>query len=95
MSEFRLFGPRSVTPLELKAAIESVTGKPGEMTIVPPEKLDDFWGKLLPPKYAPEFVEFTISQLEGGELAPEYEVDEKTIRLPRELVDDLKEMAGQ
>lgn len=84
-----------MTPLELKAAIESVTGKPGEMTIVAPEKLNEFWGKLLPEKYVQEFVDFNIAQLEGGELMPEYEVDEKTIRLDRELVDDLREMAGQ
>lgn len=72
-----------------------MTGKPGEMTIVAPEKLNDFWGKVLPEKYVQEFVDFTIAQLEGGELVPEYEVDDKTIRLDRELVDDLREMTGQ
>lgn len=70
-----------------------MTGKPGEMTLILPEQLEDFWGKMLPEKYVQEYVEFTVAQLEGGELAPEYGIEENTIRMERELVDDLREMA--
>lgn len=92
--ETKLYGPRSVTPNELKAAFEEVLGKKGEMTLVPPEKLREFWAALLPEKYVDEFVDFTTAQLEGGVLLPEYPVDEGTIVMKRELIEDLRDMAA-
>ena len=65
------------------------------MTLVPPEKLREFWAALLPEKYVDEFVDFTTAQLEGGVLLPEYPVDEGTIVMKRELIEDLREMAAQ
>lgn len=74
--------------------MEEVLGKKGDMTLVTVDKQRDFWAAHLPEKYVDEFVEFSIAQLEGGELVPEYPIDERTVVMKRELIEDLRDMAA-
>ncbi|KAL1855369.1 hypothetical protein Daus18300_011087 [Diaporthe australafricana] len=92
--DVKLLGPRLYSSLDIKDAIESVTGKKGRLVTIPRGGLADYWAKLIPEAYVQEFVDFTTAQLSGGTIAQDHVYLEDTIRCKRDLVDDLREMVS-
>ncbi|TDZ24014.1 hypothetical protein Cob_v003335 [Colletotrichum orbiculare MAFF 240422] len=88
--EVKLFGPRHYSPLDVKKAIETVTGKPGELKVIPRAQLAEWWAKIVPEAYVPEYVEFMLAQLPGGIMVEDYDETGDFIRFETELVDDLR-----
>lgn len=91
----KIFGPRLYSSLDIKDAIETVTGKKGELIIIPKEGLAEYWAKLVPAKHVQEFVDYSTCQLADGIAAPDYVYGDDTVRCEIELVDDLRGMASQ
>jgi uncharacterized protein YbjT (DUF2867 family) len=92
--DVKIFGPRLYSSEDVRAAIETATGKKVTVTSVQRESLSSWWAKQVPEKYAPELVEFTICQLEGGVAVTDYEYDDKTIRGGRDLVAEFRAWAS-
>lgn len=91
-----LFGPQYYSALDVKSALETVTGKRGELRVVGEDGLRKYWAERLPEIYVDEFVEFLSAQLPGGVLTREYEdKGGSTVRGKTELVDELREMFGR
>lgn len=90
----RIFGPRLYSSLDVKSALEEVTGKEGRLVTIPPEGLGEYLAKELPEMYVPDFVEFMMAQLPGGIAEREYDYREDTVRGEVELVDGLKGIAA-
>ncbi|KAI8307681.1 hypothetical protein K4K61_003257 [Colletotrichum sp. SAR11_59] len=93
--DIRLFGPRHYSPLDVKEALEVVTGRKGEMILVPEAGLAEYWGKQIPEVYLPEFVEFIKAQLPGGVMAQDYEDGKDTVRCHTGLEEQLRQMFEQ
>lgn len=93
--DVRLFGPQHYSPLDVKEALEVVTGRKGEMILVPEAGLAEYWGKQIPEVYLPEFVKFIKAQLPGGVMAQDYEDGEDSVRCHTSLEEELREMLAQ
>lgn len=93
--DVRLFGPRHYSALDVKEAIETVTGKKGELSVVPPDGLAEYWAKSLPASHVPDFVVFIRSMLPGGVIAQDYEDGTDSVRLKTDLLDELRRLAKQ
>ncbi|KAF6820081.1 NmrA family protein [Colletotrichum plurivorum] len=91
--DVRLFGPRHYSALDVKEAIETVTGKKGEVSVVPEKELAEYWGKSIPAAHVPDFVVFIKSLLPGGVIAQDYADGTDSVRMGTELVDELREIA--
>lgn len=90
-----LFGPRHVSALDLKKAIEEVTGKEGKLTIIERHELRDFFTKEVPEVYAQEFADMIVAILAGGNISHDFEDGEGKVRGELELVDVLRDLASQ
>ncbi|KAI8272514.1 hypothetical protein K4K56_002338 [Colletotrichum sp. SAR 10_98] len=93
--DIRLFGPQHYSPLDVKEALEAVTGRKGDMILVPEAGLAQYWGKQIPEVYLPEFVKFIKAQLPGGVMAQDYEDGKDTVRCHTSLQEELREMLAQ
>ncbi|KAI5868198.1 hypothetical protein GGS23DRAFT_17217 [Durotheca rogersii] len=89
---FKLFGPRHYGSLDLRSAVEEITGKEVQLKIVERGELPSFFAKLLPPTYVQELVDMTTAVLPGGTMAGDFEYDEGTVRGRVELVDSLRKL---
>ncbi|KAF4981582.1 hypothetical protein FZEAL_2648 [Fusarium zealandicum] len=87
----KLFGPRFYGALDLKKAVEEVTGKEVELKLVENDQLANFFAELLPEAYVQEFVDMTTGGLPGGIIAKNFVYDDDTIKGQVELVDTLRE----
>ncbi|KAJ0274039.1 hypothetical protein COL940_009537 [Colletotrichum noveboracense] len=93
--DISLFGPQHYSPLDVKEALEVVTGRKGEMILVPAAGLAEYWGKQIPEVHLPEFVKFIKAQLPGGVMAQDYEDGKDTVRCHTSLQEELREMLAQ
>ena len=91
---FDLHGPRSYSAIDVKAALEAVTGKNIKAVGIEPEKLREYYGRKVPEQYAQELVEMTISMNAGGLVAKEMEKEDGIVRGSTELVDVLRKFAS-
>lgn len=91
----KIFGPRLYSSLDVKYAIESVTGKKGELVTIPREGLAEYWAKHIPKEHVQEFVDFSTCQLADGIAATDYGYGEDTIRSETELTDYLRSVNPQ
>lgn len=91
----RIFGPRLYSSLDVKKALEEVTGKEGTLITIPPEGLAQYFAKELPSTYVEEFVEHMTAQLPGGVSAGDYEYKDDTVKGEIELVDGLRGIASE
>lgn len=91
----RIFGPRLHSSLDVKKALEEVTGKEGTLITIPPEGLAEFFAKELPAPYVQDFVELITAQLPGGISEGEYEYRDDTVRGEVELLDGLRGIASE
>lgn len=89
---FKLFGPRSYSPLDLKKAVEEVTGKEVELKLIEKDQLAEFFAKQLPEPYVQEFVDMTTAGLPGGVIDKDFVYDDDTVKGRVELVDTLREL---
>ncbi|KAK4184419.1 hypothetical protein QBC35DRAFT_57903 [Podospora australis] len=91
-----LFGPRLYSALDVKQALETITGKKAELRIIGKEGLREYWAERLPEVYVDDFVEFLSAQHPGGILTREHGYKEGvTVRCETELVDELRELFGR
>ena len=90
---FNLHGPRSYSALDVRSALEEVTGKKVRINAIEPGQLPDFFGQHIPTQYAKELAEMTTACLPGGLIAKEMEKEEGLVRGSVELVDVLRKAA--
>ncbi|KAJ4162302.1 hypothetical protein NW754_013736 [Fusarium falciforme] len=89
---FKLFGPRSYSALDLKKAVEEVTGKTVELKLIERDQLSEFFAKQLPEPYVQELVDMTTAGLPGGVINKDFVYDDDTVKGRVELVDTLREL---
>ncbi|KAL7627938.1 hypothetical protein AAE478_002133 [Parahypoxylon ruwenzoriense] len=89
---FKLFGPRHYSSIDLKNAVDEVTGKNTELKAVERDQLASFFAEHVPGEYVQEFVDMTTAVLPGGIMAGDFEYDENTIRGKVQLVDTLRQV---
>ncbi|KAF5975366.1 hypothetical protein FBULB1_7384 [Fusarium bulbicola] len=89
---FNVFGPRAYGSLDLKQAVEEITGKKYELKLVEKDQLLDYWKQIVPEYYAEEFKEMTACGLADGIIAKNFVYDENTVRGKVELVDALRSL---
>jgi hypothetical protein len=89
---FKLFGPRHYNSLDLKSAVEKVTGNEGRLELVQRDQLASFFAQQIPDAYVQEFVDMVTASLPGGIISDDYDYDESTIRGRVELVDALGDL---
>ncbi|KAM3466272.1 hypothetical protein MY5147_000789 [Beauveria neobassiana] len=94
LQTFKFYGPRLVSPNDVKRDLETIVGKEVSMTTIPPEKQAEFWSELVPQEYVQDFVEYQTCQLPGGVAVPDFVYDEHTVRANTELLEELRELAG-
>ncbi|VUC31427.1 unnamed protein product [Clonostachys rosea] len=92
VSSVSLFGPRHYSSLDVKEALEQVTGNKGELVTIDKDKLATYYANHVPPAYAQEFADMVIATLPGGTMAGDFEYGENTVRGKIELVDGLREL---
>lgn len=93
--DIRLFGPQHYSPLDVKEALEVVTGRKGEMILVPEAGIAEYCGKQIPEVYLPEFVKFIKAQLPGGVIAQDYEDGGDSVRCHTSIEEELREILVQ
>ncbi|RYP90307.1 hypothetical protein DL770_003603 [Monosporascus sp. CRB-9-2] len=89
---FYITGPRNYSSLDVKAAVEEVTGKKIDIVTVAKEDLVAFYSKQVPALNAAELAEMTVASLPGGLLEKDFLQDDdgNTYRGRIELVDALR-----
>ncbi|CAH0045099.1 unnamed protein product [Clonostachys solani] len=92
ISSVSLFGPRHYSSLDVKEALEQVTGNKGELITIEKDRLATYFAAHVPPAYAQEFADMVIATLLGGTMAGDFEYGENTVRGKTELVDGLREL---
>lgn len=95
LSTVSLFGPEHVSSLDIKKAIEEVTGKEGKLTIIERHELRNSVGHELPDAAAKEYEEMILAILAGGNISQDFEDGEDKVRCELKLVDVLRDLASQ
>ena len=96
LREVKLLGPRLYSSLDIKQAVEEITGKKADMKVVEKEDLPRWFENFVPKSYAQESAELVISMLPGGILAEEDVMyTDDTVRGKLEMVDALRRVASQ
>lgn len=88
--EAALFGPRLYSSLDIKHAVEEVTGKQATMKVIKKENLVSWFEGQVPKFYAQEFADMVISILPGGTLEEDFVYGENTVRGKVDIVDALR-----
>jgi hypothetical protein len=91
---FDLHGPRSYSTLDVKAALEQVTGKSSKIISIEPDKLASFYGEKVADQYAKELAEMTRAGLPGGIFVAEMAKEDGVVRGEIELVESLRKIAS-
>lgn len=89
---FNLYGPRHYSSLDVKSALEEITGKAVEAIVIPPDQLSSFFAKQAPPSVTQELVDMTTAALPGGIMVGTFEEEEGVVRGPTELVETLRKI---
>ncbi|CAG9982002.1 unnamed protein product [Clonostachys byssicola] len=87
---FNLYGPRHYSSLDVKSALEEITGKVVEAIVIPPDQLSSFFAEHAPPSVTQELVDMTTAALPGGIMVGTFEDEEGTVKGPTELVETLR-----
>ena len=91
---FDLHGPSSYSAIEVKTALEAVTGQTIDVRAISPDQLLGYYSRKVPAMYAQELVEMTLAMNGGGLVAMEMEKDEGVLRGDIELVDVMHKYAS-
>ncbi|CAG9953529.1 unnamed protein product [Clonostachys rosea f. rosea IK726] len=89
---FNLYGPRNYSSLDVKSALEEITGKVVEAIIVPKDQLASFFAERAPASVIQELVDMTTAALPGGIMVGTFEDEEGDVRGPTELVETLRKI---
>ncbi|KAH7010088.1 hypothetical protein EDB80DRAFT_839261 [Ilyonectria destructans] len=89
---FDLYGPQHYNAMDVKLAIEEVTGKKLEIAAVPKDQLAGFYAEQIPAAHVQAFVEMTTAALPGGIMAGDFGDHEHTVKGKVELVDALRKL---
>ncbi|RYP75192.1 hypothetical protein DL771_002517 [Monosporascus sp. 5C6A] len=92
---FYMTGPRNYSSLDVKAAVEEVTGKKIDLVTVAKDDLIAFFSNQVPAPMAAELAEMTVATLPGGLIAKgfhDYDDDGNTYKGRVELVDALRRL---
>ncbi|KAM0426488.1 hypothetical protein ACHAPT_008179 [Fusarium lateritium] len=92
---FDLYGPRHYNALDVKEAVEEITGKKVEIVPVEKDNLADFFAQKVPSAHIQEFVEMTTSALPGGAMSGDFGSNERTVHGQVELVEALRSVYTQ
>lgn len=87
-----LFGPQHYSSLDVKAAVEEITGKEVQLVAIEKDDLAGFFAQQVPEAYVQDFVDMTASALPGGVMAGDFEYTDKTVKGKFELVGALREV---
>ncbi|KAH6880002.1 hypothetical protein B0T10DRAFT_581962 [Thelonectria olida] len=87
-----LYGPRHYSSLDVKKAIEDVTGKEGELVNIERDALSQWYEKHVPKVYAQEFADMILGALPGG-VMEHFDDQPQIVRGKTELGDAMREMA--
>jgi hypothetical protein len=93
LREAKLLGSRLYSSLDVRHAVEEITGKKAEMRVVEKEDLPQWFEGHVPKPYAQELAELVTSLLPGGILEEDVVYSEDTIRGKVEMVDALRRVA--
>lgn len=89
-----IVGPRDYSSLDIKEAVERLSGKKVSLTTVAKEGLAAYWTKEgVPKEHVPEFVDFVAAMHPGGVLAGHSSLGKHIVRGKLELVDVLGGMS--
>lgn len=78
--------------MDVKLAVEEVTGKKLEIAAIPKYQLEGFFSEQVPAAYVQAFVEMTTAALPGGTMAGDFGDHEHTVKGKVELVDALRKL---
>lgn len=92
---FDLYGPRHYSALDVKAAVEELTGKKVELVAIEKDNLAEFFAKQIPSAHLKDFVEMTTSALPGGIMAGDFGSNKRTVHGKVELVEALRPLYTQ
>ncbi|RSM01537.1 hypothetical protein CEP52_008471 [Fusarium oligoseptatum] len=92
---FDLYGPRHYSALDVKDAVEGITGKKVELVPIEKDKLAEFFSRQIPSAHIQDFVEMTTSALPGGIMAGDFGSNERTVHGKVELVEALRPLYTQ
>jgi hypothetical protein len=93
LREAKLLGPRLYSSLDVRHAVEEITGKKAEMRVVAKEDLPRWFEGHVPKPYAQELAELVTSLLPGGILEEDVGYSDDTVRGEVEMVDALRRVA--
>ena len=89
-----MMGPRDYSSLDIKEAVEKLSGEQVSLTTVAREGLAEYWTEEgVPKEHVPEFVEFVAAMHPGGVLAGHSSLGTHIVRGKLELVDVLGAMS--
>ncbi|WAO96613.1 NAD(P)-bd-dom domain-containing protein [Fusarium falciforme] len=92
---FDLYGPRHYSALDVKEAVEQITGKKVELVPIEKDNLAEFYAREIPSAQIQDFVEMTTSALPGGIMAGDFGSNERTVQGKVELVEALRPLYTQ
>ncbi|KAJ5815345.1 hypothetical protein N7474_007122 [Penicillium riverlandense] len=88
----KLFGPRFYSSIDLKNAVEEVTGKDVELRAIEKDHLAGHFAKQIPEEYLQDYVDLATAILPGGIIAGDLIYDNATFKGQVELVDTLRQL---
>ena len=91
---FDLHGPSSYSAIDVKTALEAVTGHTIDVRAISPDQLLGYYSRKVSAAYAQELMEMTLAMNAGGLVAVDMEKDEGVLRGAIELVDVLRKYAS-
>ncbi|KAM5344244.1 hypothetical protein ACJ41O_012781 [Fusarium nematophilum] len=89
---FDLYGPRLYSSVDVKEAVEEVTGKKVELVLIERDHLAEFFGQQVPRAHVQQMVDMTTAALPGGIMAGDFVENEDTVRGRDELVETLRRL---
>ncbi|KAI8711860.1 hypothetical protein NCS52_01450600 [Fusarium sp. LHS14.1] len=87
---FDLYGPRHYSALDVKEAVEKITGKKVEVVPIEKDNLAEFFAREIPSAHIEDFVGMTTSALPGGIMSGDFGSNERTVHGKVELVEALR-----
>lgn len=92
---FDLFGPREYSSLDVKQAVEEVTGKSLDLISIERDNLGDFFAQQAPPYAIPYLVEMVIAALPGGVMVNDFKDTENIVRGKVYIKEALRKLHGK
>ncbi|VUC24322.1 unnamed protein product [Clonostachys rosea] len=89
---FNLYGPRNYSSLDVKTALEEISGKAIEPIVISKDQLASFFAERGPPSVVQEMVDMTTAALPGGIMVETFDDEDGTVRGTTELVETLRKI---